>query len=413
MAVEVHPIAPDQLETFIRAFGTAFLEVVSPDDIRGWQRTWERTGVMDRAIAAFDGERIVGTSATEPFELAVPGPASLPVAGVTAVSVLPTHRRRGILTQMTRLEFESAERRGEIAAILYASEGAIYGRYGYGPATFAARYSIATGRGVVRPTAQDGGTLTLVDAAAARRLVPEIANRHARLQPGSISRGEASWDDWFEDAQKKRSGMSETFYVVHLDGDGREDGFVAYRSKAESAPTDPHYTVTVTRQASLTDEAYAALWRYVMQLDLVSEVNAGNRPLQEPLRWLLSDPRRLRTVNIVDGLWVRLLDIRACLEGRHYVSEGSLIFGVRDSFCPENAGAYALEAGPAAASCTHTNREADLVLDVAQLGSVYLGGVSFSDLARGGLVEERRSGAVLRADRMFMSPIVPWCTTDF
>ncbi|MGI8824825.1 MAG: GNAT family N-acetyltransferase [Chloroflexota bacterium] len=413
MSVEVRPIAPDQLGAFIRAFSAAFLETISPDDLRQWQRTWERTGVIDRAIAAYDGDTIVGTSATKPFQLTVPGPASIPVAGVTAVSVLPTYRRRGILTEMTRREFESARHRGEIAAILYASEGVIYGRYGYGPATFAAHYSITTDRVAFVPAVQDGGMLALVDAAEGRRRIPEIANRHSRLRPGSIPRAEANWDDWFEDAGKEHDGMSEAFFVIHQDRNRHDDGFVAYRSTGASLPTGPRNTVTVTRLTALSDEAYVSLWGYVLHLDLVGEVNAGNRPLQEPLRWLMTDPRRLRTTSVGDGLWVRLLDIPACLEGRHYLCVGSLTVEVRDAFCPANTGTYALEVGPNGARCARTNLNADLVLGVAQLGSLYLGGVSFSELAHGTLVEERRSGALLQADRMFMSPIAPWCTTDF
>lgn len=414
MSVEVRPIAPDHLEAFIRTFSAAFLETISPDDLRQWQRTWERTGIIDRALAAYDGETIVGTSASKPFELTVPGPASIPVAGITAVSVLPTHRRRGILTEMSRREFESARRREEIAAVLYASEGAIYGRYGYSPATFAAHYSITTGWGAFASTIRDSGKLAMVDATEGRRRIPGIANRHARLQPGSIPRAEAHWDDWFEDAQKERDGMSEAFFVLHQDRDGHDDGFVAYRAKGAPLAGKPHRTVvTVTRLTALSDEAYAALWRYVIQLDLTGEIRATNRPPQEPLRWLLTDPRRLRTTSLSDGLWVRLLDVPACLEGRHYVCEGSLTIEVRDAFCSENTGTYSLDAGSNGARCVRTSRKADLVLGVAQLGSIYLGGVPCSELAHGALVEEQRPGALLLADRMFMSPIAPWCTTHF
>jgi len=413
VSVEVRPIAPDQLGAFIRAFSAASLQPSSPDDLRQWQRTWERTGVINRAIAAYDGKTIVGTSASKPFDLTVPGPASIPVAGVTAVSVLPTHRRRGILTEMTRREFESARQRGEIAAVLYASEAVIYGRYGYGPATFVADYSITTDRVAFVPTLQDRGTLSLVDAAEGRRRIPEIADRHASLQPGSIPRAKANWDDWFEDARTEQNGVSEAFFVIHQNRDGHDDGFVAYRSRGASFPTGACNTVTVTRLTALSDEAYVALWRYVIQLDLVGEVHALNRPLQEPLRWLMADPRRLRTTHMSDGLWVRLLDIPACLEGRHYFCEGSLTLEVRDAFCPANTGAYALEVGPNGARCARTNRNPDLILGMAHLGSVYLGGVSFSELAHAALVEERRSGALLQADRMFASPIAPWCTTHF
>lgn len=405
VSVDVRVIAPGDLEAYIRAFHAAFVEVVGPDELRRWRRTWERTDVLERAIAAYDGTEIVGTSATKPFELTVPGPAAIPVAGVSAVSVLPTHRRRGILTELMRRELDGAEQRGEVALILYASEGEIYGRFGYGPATFAADYSITTSGVRFAPTFQDDGRVTLVDGATGRERIPDIGNRHARVQPGSIPRHSAVWEDWFE-------AMKDGFFAVHQDRQGRDDGYLAYHAKPPPL-TGERATVIVARLAALTDEAYAALWRYVLRLDLVGEVSAGGRPVREPLRWRLTDPRRLRTTASYDGIWVRLLDIPAALGRRRYFAEDSLVMLVDDPFRPANAGCYALEAGPHGARCARADRDADLALDVAQLGSVYLAGVSFAELARGGLVEERRPGAILRADQMFRSPMPPWCTTGF
>jgi predicted acetyltransferase len=314
---------------------------------------------------------------------------------------------------MMRRELECARQRGEIALVLHASEAVIYGRFGYGPATFAADYSIAT-RGIsFVPTVWDSGTLVLVDAAEGRRRIPDIANQHARMQPGSIPRAEAVWDDWFERAQRPLGGMGEGFFVIHQNCDGHDDGFVVYRSREEPSSSGAVINVTVDRLAALSDEAYAALWRYVLELDLAWEVNAGNRRVHEPLRWLLTDPRRLRTTVITDALWVRLVDIPACLEARRYFADGSLTIEVHDPFCPANTGTYTLEVGPGGARCTRTNRGADLALDVANLASAYQGGVSFSELAHGTLVKERRGGTLQQADRMFKSPIEPWCTTGF
>ncbi|HZT95651.1 MAG TPA: GNAT family N-acetyltransferase, partial [Chloroflexota bacterium] len=366
-----------------------------------------------RAIAAYDGDTIVGTSATKPFELTVPGPVSVPVAGVTAVSVLPTHRRRGILTEMMRTELESAKRRGEIALVLYASEGLIYGRFGYGAATFAAEYAITRPGVQFASVERQEDEVRLVDTEEGRRRVPEIANRHACLQPGSIPRLQVDWNSWFDKAQRPSDGRSETFVVIHQDADGHDDGFLAYRSGPRGQWIWQPGTVEVSRLIALSDRAYAALWRYALRLDLVGEITAGSRPVQEPLRWLLADPRRLRTTGIYDALWVRLLDIPACLEGRRYFAEGSLTIQVNDAFYSANQGCYVLEITSGGAVCTRADADPDLALDVARLGSVYLGGVSFSELARGGLIEERRPGALLEADRMFLSPIAPWCTTHF
>jgi predicted acetyltransferase len=404
------------LEDFTRTFSAAFLERESPHEVQTWQRMWERDSIVERAIVAYDGELMVGTSATKPFDLTVPGPAAIPVAGVTAVSVLPTHRRRGILTQMMRHEIESARRRGEIATVLYASEAGIYGRYGYGPATFSASYRVTTGRAFFLPTAPAGGTLRLVDAEEARGRFPEIGNRHARLQPGSMPRSDASWEAWFEGAQHEQDGMSVTFYVLHQGADGADDGFVAYRAGQDRSPgslSRPSSVVTITRFVTLSDEAYAALWRYVLGLDLVTDVVAPDRPPSEPLRWLLADPRCLRLTDMTDALWLRPLDIPACLAGRRYGAVGALSLQVHDALVSENSGTYILETGPTAARCARSSRRPDLSLGVAHLGSVYLGGASFTELAHAGLVEEHRAGALLEADQMFLSPVVPWCTSEF
>lgn len=312
-----------------------------------------------------------------------------------------------------RRELKSAGQRGEVALILYASQGAVYGRYGYGPATFAADYSITPGQTAFVPTAGDDGSLTLVNAAEGRQRIPDITNRHACVQPGAIPRAAEHWDGWFERAARPREDMSEGFFVIHQDRDGNDDGFLVYRARPVPAAHGEHISVTVDRLTALTDSSYASLWRFVLSLDLADEVTAAGRSVQEPLRWLLANPRSVRTTGMHDAIWVRLLDIPACLEGRGYSAEGSLTIQVRDAFHPTNAGVYVLQVGPHGARCERSDRDADLVLDVAHLGSVYLGGVSFSELAHGSLVEERRAGALLQADRMFMSSVAPWCTTTF
>jgi predicted acetyltransferase len=157
--------------------------------------------------------------------------------------------------------------------------------------------------------------------------------------------------------------------------------------------------------------ARAALWRFCLNVDLVSTVRALSCPLEEPLRWMLAEPRRLRTTRLSDWLWVRLVDVAAALAGRRYTTPGSIVFEVVDGFA-DQGGRYALEGGPEGADCRPTTADADLVLSAADLGAAYLGGVGFETLRRAGRVEAT-AGAAARADAMFAIQPGPYCATEF
>ncbi len=164
---------------------------------------------------------------------------------------------------------------------------------------------------------------------------------------------------------------------------------------------------------ALTPGAAAGLWRYCLDLDLIGAVQLAGRPVDEPLRWLLADPRRLRTAKVTDGLWVRLLDLPAALAARRYAAPGAVVVEVTDRLRPANDGRFLLEGGPDGADCRPTGREPDLLCDVADLGAAYLGGVKLASLARAGRVLEQAPGALARADAMFATDPAPWCTTGF
>jgi predicted acetyltransferase len=154
--------------------------------------------------------------------------------------------------------------------------------------------------------------------------------------------------------------------------------------------------------------ATASIWRYLLDVDWTQTVSAFLQPLDSPLLLLLARPNLSRPT-ISDGLWVRLVDVGAALSRRSYAGGGRVVFEVRDEFCSWNAGRWRLEDGEA----SRTEDEADLALDVTDLGSTYLGGFTFRELARAGRVEELREGAVERADEMFRSDVAPWCPEMF
>jgi predicted acetyltransferase len=200
---------------------------------------------------------------------------------------------------------------------------------------------------------------------------------------------------------------------MYRSSSGDIEGAVLYRIKQQRKDGLSTSTLLVNPLIAVTPEASAALWRFCLDIDLVRTIRATNRPVDELLRWMLADPRRLRTTALLDDLWLRLIDIPAALSARRYTASDRLVLQVSDPFCPENGGRYVLDAGPDGAECRSTTAEADLALDVADLGAAYLGGVRLRTLARAGRVVECAAGAVERASALFASDPPPWCATPF
>jgi predicted acetyltransferase len=408
---ELRPIAEDEFEALHRMLSTSFGGDADEGSIADERRIFE----LDRSIAALDGGEIVGSAAAYSFELTLPGGTSAPVAGVTWVGVLPTHRRQGILRSMMDYQLTDISRRGESLAVLTASEGGIYGRFGYGLATFVASSDIPTHATAFRPEPDAGGRIRLVDAEAARKLLPEIdeATRFARA--GTIKRSDAWWETYLSDPKDGRYGASGRFYAVHQGDGGHPDGFAAYRiSNTRSRDDARPGNMVLARELRATEaEVEAALCRYLLDIDLVSKVSLLHRPLDDPLRFRLADAFHYRTKTVNDWLWVRLVDVPAALAARRYGTEGTIVFEVRDPFRPANDGCYELDAGPEGATCRRpAGAEADVSLDIDALGAAYLGGVRFTTLA----AARRAAGdhrALLRADALFASNPLPFCNVGF
>lgn len=409
MEFELRPITPEEFPAFARAGASAFGDQPSDEDIERSRETFE----FERSLGVLDNGRFVATAGAYSFDLTLPGLTTMPVAGVTWVGVMPTHRRRGILTALMRRQFDDSVERDEALAILLASESNIYGRFGYGVATFSASYEIEASRGGFARPFDAPGRLMLLDKERAAEVLPAVYDRFRRIQPGTLTRNASWWSDYFLDLEKWRDGASARFYLVYESETGQLDGYMNYRIKDNWEYGIPNNTLNVMDTGLVTPDAYAALWQCILSVDLVGMVKASRRPADEPLRLRLAEPRRLRTANYSDFLWVRLLDIPAALSGRRYATTDQLVIGIVDAFRPGNSGSYALEGGPEGATCRMTSASPDLTMDVADLGAAYLGGVRFNSLARAGRVSEERPGALLRADLMFTSEPAPWCTTDF
>lgn len=408
MAITIRPISTDEeLVEFSRCQSIAFGDPWSEGGLDIRRALFE----FDRSTAAFDGERIVGTAGIFSMDLTVPGGRTIACAGVTMVSVLPSHRRRGVLTRMMHAQLEGIRERGEALAALWASESIIYGRFGYGMAAEGVRLRIDRERTALEYRPATRGDLRYVEAAEARENWPAIFDAVRVQRPGWMSRSRAWWSNRvFADRPERRGGATEAQYVQY-EVDGEIQGYLRYRKKAEYEDELPTGLTRIEELVALNDEAYAALWQFAFGLDLVSTIEAWHRPVDEPLRFMLSDPRRLKRYPS-DSLWVRVLDVERALEGRSYSAEGSIVLEIVDSFLEGVGGRFLLDVGPGGARCTRTDRPAELTMTVTDLGSLYLSGTTFTTLARATRLVGS-SEAIARADRLFAWPIAPWTPEVF
>lgn len=403
MDVEIRPIAEDEFETWMRAIESAFGGHVSPEDVQNERKVIDPA----RCLAAFDGDDIVGCASSVVFEMTVPG-GTIPTVGITGVGVVPTHRRRGVNTALMRRQLDDIRDGGFAIAALFASEGGIYGRFGYGLATLDAFVDIETSRSAFIPGSEGDGRVRLLDREAAKERYLSMYDRSRLTRPGAMKKS-PNWFD-YEFADKHFGEERKFFFALHETGNDC-DGIAAYTIKHEWDLV-PKNIVELYDLDALTPSVYAQMWRFVLDLDLVSKVTAWSRPADEPLLHLLREPRRLN-MRLKDGMWVRLLDIPRALTARRYPHDGRVVFDVRDAFCPWNEARYILDVGAEGATCEQTEDEADLLLTTNELAAAYLGGASFSQLHRAGRVSEERAGAIGTADAMFAWDPPPWAMLHF
>ncbi len=413
--LELRPIEQDEAAAFVRAVETSFGGVPNDDDFAFWVSITE----PDKTLAVFDQGRMVATAAWNGYELTLPArPGTaypvVPVAGVTAVGVHPTHRRRGLLTRMMNHQLADLRRHGQRIAILTASEAVIYGRFGYGLAESHKEVALSTRRAAFRHPVAAGGRMRLADPDEAGKLLPNLHEQGRRRRPGDIGRLAPWWDWHFGDAEKNRDGGNARFYAIHESDRGEPDGYASYRYHPAWPNGVPENRVDVREVVALSPEVNATLWRFLLDLDLVGEITWRMSPVDDPLRWLLADPRQLRTTGVIDHVWVRLIDVAGALAARGYGSDVRLVIEVHGPD-PECAGRWLLETGAAGGACRKGRKgdRVDLTLGLVDLGAVYLGGVAPSVLAGAGRVVEQQPGALARADAAFASPVVPFCGTGF
>jgi predicted acetyltransferase len=403
-AVEVRPVEGTEITHFVDMVDTAWGFASSEEE----RQRSGRDIAAESPLGAFAAGGIVGTAMSYGMELTAPGQVQVPMAGVSWVSVHPLHRRQGILRALMRAQLDALHADGVPLAGLAASEAAIYGRFGYGPATWDSSWRLA--RGAVKHLAglDDAGRLELVDAATARNVLPAMQEQARRSQVGDVR----SYPGWWRDhtSGDQRRGRQ---FVLSRDDDGTVGGYASYRIDREQRYSS-NATVVVDHLVATTGTAYRSLWAYLADMDLTDGVEARGRPEHEPLQWALADSRQLEVSSVHDHLWVRLVDLPEALSRRRYAAEGSLVLEVTDPFCPWNEGRWLLDGGPDGASCQPApGRGGDgLRLDVSALGTLFLGGPSIARLAASGLVDADPA-SLLHANQMFATGLDPWCSTWF
>ena len=406
--VEIRAIEESELPRWIAALQVPFF-VAEGDP--GQQAALRRAQYdLARCRGAFDGHTLCGTFRSFPTELTVPGPQFVTASAITAVTVLPTHRRQGLLRRMMAADLQASVERGEALSILIASEYPIYGRFGFARA--ADHVGLSVDASSARFTHRGGGTVELVDRDVLRNVGPGLYERVRHAQVGSITRNDFWWDTTLGIVDAGWPPPKGIRYVLHRDGRGEPQGYLSYHVDEKWEDRVSETTLVVHELLACTDDAYVRLWRYACEVDWVATVKAEDRSIDEALPWLLEDARAVRQQHRTDFLFVRVLDPVTALSARRYLSAGRTVLDVRD----EDGYAtrrVALETDGSTASCRETRESPDVTLDVRALGAAYLGGTTLATLAAAGLVAESSPGGIARADALLGWNADPWCSTWF
>jgi predicted acetyltransferase len=410
MDIELRSPTPGTIEEFWATLESGF-GWVNDEEPEGRKERWLKSVDLGRLWAVYDEDRPVATSGNISFELTVVG-GQVPAGGVTMISVLPSHRRRGILRRvMTHLLDESHDR-GEPVSILWASEEAIYPKFGYGLAALHSVFDIERERAVFRGRPAVQGRVRLVDHDEAMKIIPAVYDEVRARTPGMFARSDAWWEtNTLYDAPQRRS-ESGLLYRAVWEHDGRPEAYALYRMKSDWVQGSAAGKVEAFEVMATSPLALREIWRFVFGLDLVSRIEAPFGPADNPLLLMLEQPRRLH-LKLHDSLWLRIVDVKPALEARSYASDGTLVLEITDDMYERNSGRWRLDASDGRANVARTQEEPDLALNVTDLASVYLGGFTFSHLARAGRVEEARADAIARADALFMTNVAPWCPEIF
>jgi len=411
----IRPVDESELAAFNRVPDHAFNSHWPAEEMLAYDRLVVEP---ERTLVAFDGDQPVGTTLAFSFGITVPGGDVLGAAGISGVAVMPTYRRRGILSSLMRRQLNEVAAGGEPVAALFASESVIYGRYGYGSAADQYSFTFHRGDGSMREISGAGEppALRLADPKDVLTEMKAVYEALRTTRPGMLTSHDGWWDLHVADPAFMREGNSPQRAVIAEDHSGLV-GYSLYAVKPEWGRDGmPAQELAVRDLFWTTPAACAALWADMLNRDLVGEVRTRMRPADDPIQYLLTDPRRTRT-KVTDGLWVRLIDLPTALERRQYSGAVDVVFEVTDAQLPGNEGRWRLQSGGPGdggkPTCERTAAEPDLLLPVTTLGAAYLGGTRLGGLAAAGQITECRPGAVAELSAAMWWDPAPWSPMMF
>lgn len=399
--ITVRPVEEADLDALIRHDLRAF----GANERAEWLEQRVREDLeLDRFVVAEAGGRIVGNAGAFSFGLTLPGGAEVPVAGVTWVAVSATHRRRGVMRSMLDDLHAQARDRGEVAAVLWAAEGSIYGNVGYGPTHREQVVHVSTGV-QFRADAPSGGSVQYAEPGESRDILPAVWDRVVGRRAGGLRRSPAWWANVLRRIEGELAGVDDLHHtVVHLGDDGRPDGYAVYHSDGKWDPTSgAANTVWLDHFAAETPVAHAELWRVLTSLDLVDRIETDQVPLEDPLPWLLEDGRGVAVRQVADGMWLRILDVAGVFGSRTWAGDDAVVVDAAA------LGRWRL----GATRPERTDAPADVSMSPVELGAVSLGGTRVVELALAGRVREHTTGAARRFDALLATDPAPACLTHF
>jgi predicted acetyltransferase len=395
MPISFRTAVESDWESICRVDGRAFGFAYPPELIESARSIHDVT----RFELALDGKEIVGIVAAYSLHVTLPGGGQLPMGGLTWVSTAATHRRQGVLTRLMARSLADIDRRGEPVAMLFASEGGIYERYGFGVATQVRVTSIDRRLAQLRPEFRPRpGSVRFIEGEAVLAHIADVWSRFHRIRSGEVDRSDASHRFMFDRRAEPHGGFAPSFYLAH------RDGYAVYRIQEQWNDGRPAHNMQVLELAATSGEAHAALWHTLLGVDLVGPITSRQVPIDDPLPYLLTDLRALRTTDLNDGVWVNVRNVAASFAARVYATSDRLVVeadGVK----------WAIDGGPDGAACRRVKTRADLVMDHASLGALLLGGVRPSALAAGQRLESRSDEVLRRADAFFVTSPAPHCQT--
>ncbi|SMC61420.1 GNAT family N-acetyltransferase [Kibdelosporangium aridum] len=369
---------------------------------------WEsvrKTYAPKRYFGAIADGVAVGSAYVYDSAMAVPGGNTVLMGGLARVGVRADYRRRGVMTELMRFQLADAKANGHVLSTLHASESGIYGRFGYGIGTRAREIHLIKPR--IRAGVPRSGRVRMLSSAEAIEQTAPLYERIGLYRTGMMARGRDWWTVQFEDPTR---GDEPYLVAVHSGPDG-DDGYVIYKAKGNDRYVADDYgaTLEVFDLVGANQAARNDLWRFLIEIDLVREIHAHARPVDEPVELLLENPRSCITRNIDDDVWVRLVNVPAALSARTYGDADPVVVAVNDAFLPENSGSYLVSRE----GVTKATAQAELTLDADTLGMLYFGAWRPSDLAAAGRIRVGDHAALARADRLFEPDSIPWCGTNF